>query len=341
MDWMRMRRYLLSFQFLAVLFASCASAQLTITEPEPAKGPIRQVSSSLPLATSTPWEGIAYARYQASSGTQIRVSVQYLMVDEVTRTAIYADLESTTIKTSVLVPGTADSADLQTNESPLRSSQQINAPSRVTTCVLSDSDTAAIMKKAIESESSDVTRSPSVMLLDGKQAEMNDVVQRPFVVDMQQDGSRMKPIVHVIDEGTRLRLLANLMAPAEDPSSAENDQPIYLSSELVISRVLDVRSDKVFGLDDEPLAVQIPVHQVTAAIASQRLAKGQTLLVDPHVTRTKSVQRKSEVPVLGKIPYVGRSFTNTATGTVEQHMLMLLQPSIENANRRTGDLEGD
>ncbi len=52
------------------------------------------------------------------------------------------------------------------------------------------------------------------MLLDGKQAEMNDVVQRPFLVDMQQDGSLMKPIVHVIDEGTRLRLLANLTKPA-------------------------------------------------------------------------------------------------------------------------------
>ena len=94
-----------------------------------------------------------------------------------------------------------------------------------------------------------------------------------------------------------------------------------------------MQSDQVFGLKDEPLTVQIPVHQVTAAIASQQLAKGQTLLVDPHVTRTKSVEQKSEVPVLGKIPYVGRSFKHTAVGTVEQHMLMLLQPSIENVNQ--------
>ncbi len=71
------------------------------------------------------------------------------MVDEATRTAIYADLESTAINTSVLVPGTADSADLHANQSPLRSAQQINSPSRVTTCVLNDSDTDAIMKKAV------------------------------------------------------------------------------------------------------------------------------------------------------------------------------------------------
>jgi hypothetical protein len=234
----------------------------------------------------------------------------------------------------VLVPGTADSADLQADQSPLRSAQQIHSPSRVTTCVLNESDTDAIMKKAFESVSSDVVRSPSVMLLDGKQAEMNDVVQRPFLVDMQQDGSLMKPIVHVIDEGTRLRLLANLSGPAEEsPPSSDTDPPIRLSSELLISRILDVKTEQVFGLKDEPFTVQIPVHQVTSAFASQRLSKGQTLLVDPHVTMTKSVHRESKVPMLGRIPYLGRSFKNTSVGTVEQHMLMLLQPSIENVNR--------
>lgn len=331
---MQIRTGLLASPFLAIWLCSCASAQLTISEPEPTKGPIRQVSSSLSISSDAPWEGIAYARHDdASSGTQIRVSVQYLMVDKETRAAVYADLESTAIKTSVLVPGTTASADLQANQSPLRSTQQINSPSRVTTCVLDDSDTAGIMEKAFESASSDVVRSPSVILLDGKQAEMNDVVQRPFMVDMQQDGSVMKPIVHVIDEGTRLRLLVHLTERSATPPSTDTDQPVHLSCELLISRILDVKSDQVFGLQDEPLTVQIPVHQVTAAIASQQLAKGQTLLVDPHVTKTKSVQQESKVPVLGRIPYVGRSFKNTSVGTVEQHVLMLLQPSIENANR--------
>lgn len=331
---MRFRTALLSSQLLAIWLCSCADAQLTISDPESTKGPIRQVSSSLPVSSDAPWAGIAQARNDdASSGTQIRVSVQYLMVDQKTRAAIYADLPSTVIKTSVLVPGTADLADLHANQAPLRSAKRINSPSRVTTCVLNDSDTAAIMKKAFESTSSDVVRSPSVMLLDGKQAEMNDIVQRPFLVDMQPDGDLVKPIVHVIDEGTRLRLLASLTKPVESPPSSNTDPPIRLSSELLVSRVLDVKTDQVYGLENEPLTMQIPVHQVNSALTSVQLAKGQTLLVDPHVTKTKSVQRESNVPMLEKIPYVGRSFKNMSVGTVEQHMLMLLQPSIENVNK--------
>ena len=323
---MQVRIALLTSHLLATLLCNCALAQLTISEPEPAKGPVRQVSSSLPFSTE-PWEGIATARHDdALSGTQIRVSVQYLMVDDETRKAIYADLPSTAIKTSMMIPRTGESADLRDDPSPLRSSQQIVAPSRVTSCVLDESDTAAVMKKAFESTSSDIMRSPSVMLLDGKQAEMNDVVQRPFMVDMQQESGLVKPIVHVIDEGTRLRLLATRVA--KDPADPSAGPSIRLASELVISRILDVKSEQVFGIVDDSPTVQVPHHQVTSAVASQNLAKGQTLLVDPHVIKTKSFQQES-TSVLGRIPYVGRTFKNSTVGSVDQHMLMLLLPSIE------------
>lgn len=331
---MRFRISQLASPLLTLWLCSCASAQLTISEPEPTKGPIRQVSSTLPFSTATPWDGIARARHDdASSGTQIRVSVQYLLVDEATRTEIYADLPSTAIKTSVLVPGASQSQDLWANQSPIRSAQQINAPARVTSCVLDETQTSAIMRKALDSASSDILRSPSVMLLDGKQAEMNDVVQRPFIVDMQQEDGLLQPVTQVIDEGTRLRLLAIVTGATESTPPASSEQSIRLSSELVVSRILDVKAEPVFGLTDEPPTVQIPVHQVTSAIASERLAQGQTLLVDPHVIKTKSVRLETAVPVLAKIPYVGRTFTNTAVSHVDQHMLMLLRPSIENVEQ--------
>lgn len=315
-------------QLLALAICSCACAQLTITEPESTKGPIRQVSSTLPISSAAPpWEGIAAARNHSSSGKQIRVSVQYLFVDEETRASIFADLEQDKIKTTSQIPSTADSEDLRSSASPLRSSQQIRSPSRVTTCVLNAEDAAGIMEKAIQSVSSDVVRSPSVMLLDGKQAEMNDIAQRPFVVDVRREGMILKPVAHVIDEGTRLRLLAILSEPSN--STSATDPAIDLSCELQVSRVLDVATEEIFGLAKEPMTTQVPLHQVTSAIASQRLAKGQSLLVDPHVVKSKTIEQESKVPVLGNIPYVGRTFSSTAVGTIDQHMLMLLLPSIE------------
>lgn len=68
----------LVFPLLVLAFSGDAFAQLTISEPMPTKSPIRQVSASSS-------EGILAARRLASSGSQIRVTVQYLMVDDVTR----------------------------------------------------------------------------------------------------------------------------------------------------------------------------------------------------------------------------------------------------------------
>ena len=81
------------------------------------------------------------------------------------------------------------------------------------------------------------------------------------------------------------------------------------------------------------MTVQVPIHQVTTAATSAILLKGQTLLVDPHVSTSKTYQSETRVPVLGKIPYVGRSFKNVSVGRVEQHLIVLLQPTLDSKNR--------
>ena len=316
---MRIRSTLcLACQFFTLSICGDVAAQITITDPG-SKG-VRQVSLSTP-------QGIVAARRDASSRSQIRVAVQYLMVDKATRAAIFAGLESTAIENSVTVPEAVGPVDLGSIETPNASSKQITSPSRVTTSVLNDSDVSLVLKKSVESPASDVSNAPSIMLLDGKEAEMNDVVQHPFVIDVQSDGNAIKPSVHAFDDGIRLRLLAELADAS--PSTDSPPGAIRLTCEILSSRLLEVQSDEIFGVRDEPVAVQTPIHQLTSAIASQQLAEGQTLLVDPHVSKTRTVQSETAVPVIGKIPYVGRSFRNVDVTSVEQHMIVLLRPSIE------------
>jgi hypothetical protein len=311
----------LLFPLLVLAFCGDAFAQLTISEPIPTKSPIRQVSASSS-------EGILAARRLASSGSQIRVTVQYLMVDDVTRAEIYEIIGPSIIHHSVHATEISDSPSLQGISSRLGSSQQTRSPSWVTTCVLDDSKTAEIIQKAVQSESSDVSKAPNVSLLDGKEAEMSDIVQRPFVINIQQVGDATKPVMQVLDEGTRLRLLANL---AEEPSP--QGQTIHLTSEITISQILDVKTNQIFGLEDEPLTMHVPIHQITTATAAEQLLVGQTLLIDPHVSKSKSVRVESGVPMIAKIPYVGRRFRNMSIGSVAQNMMVLLQPSIEKRSR--------
>lgn len=157
---------------------------------------------------------------------------------------------------------------------------------------------------------------------------MSDIVQRPFVINIQQVGDATKPVVQVLDEGTRLRLLANLAA---EPSA--QGQSIHLTSEITISQILDVKTNQIFGLEDEPLTMHVPIHQSTTATAAEQLLVGQTLLLDPHVVKSKSVRVESGVPMFAKIPYVGRRFKNLSILSVAQNMMVLLQPSIERKSR--------
>ena len=204
-------------------------------------------------------------------------------------------------------------------------SQQISSPSRVTCCVLSDRETEAVLLQAGKSPACEVTAAPGVILLDGTEAEMNDVIQHPFVVDMQTDGDVVKPAMHVLEDGTRLRLLASL-ADASGP-------PIHLTCEIVTSRILEVKTDVVFGVQDQPVPVQVPIHQRVTAIASGELREGQSLLVDPHVSKTGPAPAEADLPMLARIPYVGRKFRQPESVVVEQQVLVLLRPSIEPSRR--------
>jgi hypothetical protein len=319
---------LLGPMVLALSILSCcgnASAQLTISEPVPTPNTVRQVS-----ATGT--EGILAARRLASSGSQIRVTVQYLMVDDATRAEIYEILDPKAIRSSVQTSEISDSPSLHGDQARLGSSQRTRCPSWVTACVLDDTEVAEIIQKAVDSELSDLSRAPSVSLLDGKEAEMSDIVQRPFVINFEHVGGATKPVMEVLDEGILLRLLGKLVEPSSSP--APPGVPIDLTAEITVSRILDVKADQIYGLQKEPLTVHVPIHQVTTAVAAHQLVAGQTLLLDPHVTKNKSVTKSSGVPMIGRIPYVGRRFRNIGVANVEQKMLVLLKPSIEKKKNR-------
>lgn len=268
---------------------------------------------------------IVNARRDAAENFQIRVKVQYLLVDAETRAAIYQGLDRNSIVSSVQTPLAAEEINLEETVSSVTSLQHILAPSRVTTYTLSEAEFAGALQKAIDSPSSQFNAAPKVILLDGNDVEMTDLVQRPFVIDFQLDGETVKPSVHVLEEGTRLRMVGYLTDPA-----AGSNQDINLKCELTVMRVLDIKTDQVFGIKDEPLTVHLPFQQINSAVATRRLAAGQALLIDPHVSQSRSVESETGIPMFGrKIPYLSRAFKNVSKATVEQHMMLVLQPSVE------------
>lgn len=313
------------FVFVCSLFlCSQSDAQLVITDPSKASEAIRQVSLNTPVSAGArmaeprpikPSDDLAQR-------TQIRVKVQYLMVDAATRQSIYAKLGTQEMKSTTHVRTKPDLKPLDRALAGIESYGQVIAPSRLTTCVMDVTQAQAIIQMATDATGSNVMRAPSVLLLDGKEAELNDLVQRPFVVDIHDKGEKTQPIIDVLDDGKRLRLLANLAG-----------SEIEITAEVMISEIKDVKSKEVFLPSREAMTVQVPIHQVTTSIATELLASDQTLLMDPHITTTKVVESEAKVPVLGSLPLIGSTFRNTNAASVEQYLVVLLQPSIEPMER--------
>jgi hypothetical protein len=302
-------------------------AQLTITNPDEDKAAtkVRQVS----LSTSAPpiMSAGGPAAYQGTNTRQLKIRIQFLRVDQETREAIYAGIGADAIQTSTNItkPQTQEPESASLASMPTYSGKIITSAARLTQTVLNSAEVASILKMTEAATDSVVDHAPSLILLEGKRLELTDLVERPFIVNHEKQGEATKPILQIVEEGTRLGVLANLTTPA-----GEHLETIELSCEIISRRVVDIKTDYVFGVQSEPLEVQVPLHQTATVRASAMLVSGQTLLIDPHMSSTKNIRNETSVPLLGKIPYLGRSFKNVALSTLDQHMIVLLRPELAN-----------
>ncbi len=204
---------------------------------------------------------------------------------------------------------------------PNRSISQSRSSALVTQAILTKAEVAGILKMAEAANHSVVADSPNLMLLNDRKMELTDMVQRPFIVDHQKQGDTIQPIIEHVSEGTHLGIIAKVeKSPDGIPAG------FAVGCEFVSQKITQTRSGFLFGLGNEPFEVQIPHLQVTKARATAKIRVNQTLLFDPHVTSTRVIRNETGVPILEKIPYLGRSFRNVDITEQEQHVIVLLQP---------------
>jgi len=306
-----------------------ALGQLTITNPDEPKPPgnVRQVSLSTPAqvvpSVNSPIQPEIPQAIRGSQSQQLRIRVQLLEVDPPTREAIYAGLGTEGLHTSTNLPASnsQESASDTLDDFPTQSDAVTRTAAFVTQAVLNTAEVAGILKMTEASNNSIVADAPNLLLLNDNKLELRDMIQRPFIVNHEKQGNATKPILQHIDEGTRLGIIARART-----LTGATEGSFDLGCEIVSRRVIETRTDFVFGLGTKPLEVQIPHVHVTTARASATLSPGQTLLIDPHVSSTRSFRSETSVPFLGKLPYVGRSFKNIAVTIHDQHLIVLLHP---------------
>lgn len=284
---------------------------------------VRQASSLSP--DDQPIDALQNA-WGMSKAKHVQVGIRFLFVDAKTREAIYAMIPKSSIRQLSTSPVPPDDGNLEAFADTLRVSQRLTTYSRCTASTVSDQVGAQIFEAIDKSAESEMTSSPSIMLLDGESGDLNNAIQRPFVVDIQLVQGAVQPIVRVMEDGVRIRMRAAL-----SPKTESGKQPIHLSAEFVSNQVLEIKSDQIFGLKDEPLQIQVPLYDTKHVMLAQELFEGNSLLVDLHVAKTEAVNTESErdQSLLTKLPLVGERFRKDPIDpTVDRYVMVLVRPAV-------------
>ena len=82
-----------------------------------------------------------------------------------------------------------------------------------------------------------------------------------------------------------------------------------------------------FGGGSPPSFLQLVDYETTQLATTVSVPDGGTLLLGGQ-TISGSVERESGVPILSKVPFLKRLFTNTSRAKDEQVLLILVRPKI-------------
>lgn len=328
--------YLVVMTFVCTAICLPATAQ-QLTQPtvQPAalqspifnRGQFNTGPQVAPVSLTTPAR-VLQETNQPTSDRQIRVDIRFLRVDDETRELIYQQLGTENIQTQTQRIPLNDSVSQLSNQvsqgNHLRSSRQTLTTSCVSTCVLSEKMSKELMEQVELSVASGIWAAPTMTLFDGQDGRMTEMVQRPFVVDLPElvpgaAGAKTdaKSLTQVLDEGTALRIKVQ----------TRDEESFHLVSELAYTRITDLQTRRVFGVRSSNTSLQVPMHEIESVAVAQEMVFGQTLLLDPYVTREIELKKEQDAPFLSKIPYMNK-FRNVAAAKVNTNLMVMIQPKI-------------
>lgn len=322
----------------AFVLASCGTTLLAQNEnPDGNFAPvstIQQASLTTPARVLQNRQQVADAT-PAEKRTQVRVDVRTLLVDEETRRAIYKSLDPSRIKTEFggMMASGVTTTEHSDHTNGLRLQDTIQRPIHVSSCVLNNGQLVDIIRRVETAEASRITSAPRVIVFSGVAAKIDNLVQRPFMIDAKlassqslsagdanaaQSRSGIEPVVRVFEQGTSIRLIA----------TANQSQGVQLFTEVAMKEVKEIEQMEVFGITDSATTVQIPSQHTKTVATNEVLQVGQSLLIDPYTRQQQAITKKADVPLISKIPYVSATFKNTSSAVFDAYVMYLIEPVV-------------
>jgi general secretion pathway protein D len=178
---------------------------------------------------------------------------------------------------------------------------------------------------------------PRVTVFNGQQAFVLVAQQQAYVSDLEAvtgDGVGLfNPIIDTVQTGVRLVV---------QPTVSADRKYVTLSLQPQVSQLVALSNFPVFGLANQnnqggggggnnqqvfQASVQLPILDITSVNTIVSVPDGGTLLLGGQ-TLAGETEVEEGVPILSKIPFIKRLFTNRSTAKDERILLILVKPTI-------------
>ena len=212
--------------------------------------------------------------------------------------------------------------------------------------ILSDIEAFFVIQALQGSTRTNIMQSPKVTLFNGQQAYVSDTTQKPFVTSIipvvGDFAAAQQPVIVILNEGTSLsvqavvspdRRFVRLTLVPFFSRIGEVTEFTFTGRTSTNSGSINVDPTTGDSVQDgaetitEGSTVQLPEFSFTTVTTTVSVPDGGTVLLG-GIKRLREGRTERGVPMLNKIPYLNRLFTNTGIGRDAQSLMLMVTPRI-------------
>ena len=164
---------------------------------------------------------------------------------------------------------------------------------------------------------------------DSQRAYVTVINQRAYIQDFDVEVAQFQavadPTVNVLSEGIVLDVR---------PTILDNRKWLRLEIQPTVARIVSLRSfSTTLGGNTAPVEFQLPELEVQSVNTSAFLPDGGSLLLG-GLSRIRNVERRAEVPWIGRVPLLGFLFKSEGYNDERESLMILVKATITDGREK-------
>lgn len=199
---------------------------------------------------------------------------------------------------------------------------------------LNDLEVSAILRAVEKSQDFQLINDQMLAVHNTQRANVSVVNQQAYIQDFDVEVAQFQavadPQINVLIEGVVLDVR---------PTIHHDRKTLTLEIQPTVAKVVALRNfSSTLGGNTSPVEFQLPELQVQSVFTTAVIPDGASILLG-GLSNIRNVERRAEVPWLGKVPLVGWLFRNEGYNEENKSLMILIRAHITDVNAALKDLE--